>query len=68
VEHGNFIVVTLADDGTEKRISSLSREGAFTLATAHRAASRRCAIRFVLSSGLEVTVVGFDEPLDRMTR
>lgn len=68
MDQGNFSVVTIADDGTEKRISLLSREAARTLAAAHRAAGRRCAIRFTLSTGNDVTVVGFDEPLDRMTR
>jgi hypothetical protein len=68
VDQGNFIVVTIGDDGTEKRISSLSRGAGFTLACAHREAGRRCAIRFTLSDGKEVTVVDFDEPLDRMTR
>jgi hypothetical protein len=68
VDPGNFVVATVAEDGSEKRISSLSREAAITLATAHRAAGRRCAIRFVLSGGMEVSVVGFDEPLDRMSR
>jgi hypothetical protein len=68
VDHGNFIVVTIGNDGNEKRIPSLSRGAAFTLAGAHRKAGRRCAIRFTLSDGKEVTVVDFDEPLDRMTR
>ena len=68
MDQGNFSVVTIADDGTEKRIADLSRDGARALAEAHRAAGRRCAIRFTLADGKEVTVVGFDEPLDRMTR
>jgi hypothetical protein len=68
VEQGNFIVVTVAADGTEKRISSLSRDGAIRLATAHRAAGRRCAIFFALAGATEVAVLGFDESLDHMTR
>ena len=68
MEHGSFIVLTIGEDGTERRKGSLSREAAIALATAQRQAGRRCAIRFTLSGGMEVTVVGFDEPLDRMTR
>lgn len=68
MEEGNFSVVTLGDDGSEKRIGSLSRDAAIALATAHRQAGRRCALRFTLSTGTEITVVDFDEPLDRMTR
>jgi hypothetical protein len=66
VDQGNFIVVTTADDGRELRISSLSRDAARSLAAAHRSAGRRAAIRFALSDEKEVTVVGYDEPLDRM--
>lgn len=60
--------MTIADDGTEKRIGHLSRDAARALAEAHRAAGRRCAIRFTMSDDKDVTVIDFDEPLDRMTR
>lgn len=67
MDQGNFSVVTIADDGSEKRIARLTRKGARTLAAAHRSAGRRCAIRYTLADGKDVTVIDFDEPLDRMT-
>lgn len=65
--HGKFIVATLGEDGKLQRRSLLARDVATALAEELRAAGRRAAILFALTRDKEVTVVGFDDSLRRMT-